>query len=174
MPVPHSQCFALGSRCRCWHHCWHSVCPCAELLPQPGALFQMWTSVSPTHVRTEPPASTVLAASAAGACRASEAPAVRVVSTGLPARWGCGSLLHLKSGDPRLGGHSCAWRGSSRPGLTVAAAGLERLVTASLNCSLLQAKETLLWPWALPAAGSLLRQGLGSALLPVPLPPPLP
>lgn len=58
-------------------------CPCPEPLSLHGALFQMWTSVSPTHVRMEPPASMVPATLAAGACQASEAPTARLVSMGL-------------------------------------------------------------------------------------------
>ncbi|KAF2981748.1 hypothetical protein EK904_014766, partial [Melospiza melodia maxima] len=64
--------------------CWQSVCPCPELLSPPGAVFQMWMSASPSHVRMEPPASTVLAGSPAGARQASEATAVRLVSKESP------------------------------------------------------------------------------------------
>lgn len=85
---------------------------------------------------------------------------------GLPARWG---WLFAALEEWGLQ----AWRAQLLlVGLFKARApcGSRSLVMASLNFSLLQAKETLLWPWALPAAGSLLGRGLGSALPPVPLP----
>lgn len=53
----------------------------------------MWMSASPSHVRMEPPASTVPAGSPAGARQASEATIVRLVSSAAlekqrPQAWG--------------------------------------------------------------------------------------
>lgn len=61
--------------------CWKCVCPHPELLSPCGALFQMWMSASPSHVRMEPPASMVLAGSPAGALQASEATTAKLVSS---------------------------------------------------------------------------------------------
>ena len=111
--------------------CAGSSCPCPELLSPPGALFQMWTSVSPTRVRTEPPASMVLATSAAGARRASEAPTARPVSAGPPARQGR-LFAALEEWKPQAWGALPLFEGGSlRPGLLqqlLGSSGLRRPV----------------------------------------------